>query len=293
MRDLIAVQLRLNDLEGCLDFIRRHSTAGAYGAADNSALALVLGRVAPGPASDLLGAVIAANVARLPGACAGLLGRCARTDDPARLAALRAPARTLLDGLPDGRAAAPQSFWESPEPLTPEHLAEALGAFTRIDAGLADQAVTRLLALPGVYDLDRLLLPTALLCREGGRDPEPPAMARLRQAVLAHLDTRIAAPLAPPPDWTRASALPCSCGHCQGLSRFLASPTEAVWHFKAAEADRGHVTHSVARANCDLTLTTDKRGRPYTLVCTKNQASYERRVRQRALDLGHRERLGG
>ncbi len=41
------------------------------------------------------------------------------------------------------------------------------------------------------------------------------------------------------------------------------------------------------------TLTTDKRGRPYTLVCTKNQASYARRVRQRTQDLGHREQLAG
>jgi hypothetical protein len=30
---------------------------------------------------------------------------------------------------------------------------------------------------------------------------------------------------------------------------------------------------------------TDKRGRPYSLVCTKNQASYDRRVGQRKQDL--------
>jgi hypothetical protein len=42
---------------------------------------------------------------------------------------------------------------------------------------------------------------------------------------------------------------------------------------------------------CDLDLTTETRGRPYTLVCTKNQASYQRRVRQREQDLANREQL--
>jgi hypothetical protein len=32
-------------------------------------------------------------------------------------------------------------------------------------------------------------------------------------------------------------------------------------------------------------MITEKRGRPYSLICTKNQASYERRVRQREQDL--------
>lgn len=31
--------------------------------------------------------------------------------------------------------------------------------------------------------------------------------------------------------------------------------------------------------------TTDRRGRPYSLVCTKNQASYERRAEQRRRDV--------
>jgi hypothetical protein len=37
---------------------------------------------------------------------------------------------------------------------------------------------------------------------------------------------------------------------------------------------------------------TDKSGRPYALVCTKNQASYERRVVQRQRDLADLALLG-
>jgi hypothetical protein len=40
-------------------------------------------------------------------------------------------------------------------------------------------------------------------------------------------------------------------------------------------------------------LTTDRRGRPYTLVCTKNQASYDRRAKQRSKDLEDVIHLGG
>jgi hypothetical protein len=34
-----------------------------------------------------------------------------------------------------------------------------------------------------------------------------------------------------------------------------------------------------------LDITTDRHGRPYSLICTKNQASYERKVSQRTKDL--------
>jgi hypothetical protein len=52
-----------------------------------------------------------------------------------------------------------------------------------------------------------------------------------------------------------------------------------------------HIEGTVTRARCDLDLTTDRRGRPYTLVCMKNQASYDRRAKQRAQDLEDLARL--
>jgi hypothetical protein len=139
--------------------------------------------------------------------------------------------------------------------------------------------------------MDALLLPAALVLKERPQGAEPAADAALRQAVLAHLEQRIAEPLEPPTDWSRDAEIACTCPHCRGLSRFLASPTEPVWPFRAAQAQRDHVTQSVTRQRCDLDLRTDKRGSPYTLVCTKNQASFDRRVLQRESDLEHRRRL--
>lgn len=47
----------------------------------------------------------------------------------------------------------------------------------------------------------------------------------------------------------------------------------------------------IANSKCGLDTATLRKGSPHTLVCTKNQASYERRARQRRDDLALLERL--
>ena len=73
--------------------------------------------------------------------------------------------------------------------------------------------------------------------------------------------------------------------------KFLVDPEQSVWRFKGAESKRGHVQQSIRSARADVGCATDKVGRPYTLVCTKNQASYERRLAQRKQDLDALARL--
>jgi hypothetical protein len=99
--------------------------------------------------------------------------------------------------------------------------------------------------------------------------------------------------LAPPADWRRASAVSCRCEHCKRLSAYLADPGQKDWDFRAAEQHRSHVAATIRGSHVDLDTATDRRGRPYGLVCTKNQASYERRAKQRTQDLADLTRLGG
>jgi hypothetical protein len=47
----------------------------------------------------------------------------------------------------------------------------------------------------------------------------------------------------------------------------------------------------IRAAKADLDTRTEKRGSPHTLVATKNQASYERRVRQRQKDVENAARI--
>lgn len=290
---LLDALLRLGDLEGAAEFTRERVAGGAYGPADNPPLAALFRRLAPEGAAGLLGQIIGAHAARRPGACANLLARCV-AEDAIALPLLQAPARLLLQGLPDGRTASPTTpydYSQRPEPLMALQLAELISVLGGINAALADQAVAFLLALPALYDMDLLLVPAAVLLNATGGETESPAVKVLREAALAYLEARIALPLEPPPDWMRTGSIACQCAHCRALSRFLAAPDEPVWQFKANEVDRQHVAHSIQRAQCDLDLATNKRGRPYTLVCTKNQASFQRRGRQREQDLGQREQL--
>ena len=64
-----------------------------------------------------------------------------------------------------------------------------------------------------------------------------------------------------------------------------------VWRFKAREADRRHVEDSIRQGRHDVDCSTERKGSPHVLVCTKNQASYERRVAQRRADLDDLTRL--
>jgi hypothetical protein len=83
----------------------------------------------------------------------------------------------------------------------------------------------------------------------------------------------------------------CSCQYCQELNAFLADPGRRTWTFKAAEAKRRHLQEMIRQDRSDLDLATEKRGSPHGLVCTKNQAGYERRARQRKADLENFDRL--
>jgi len=170
-------------------------------------------------------------------------------------------------------------------------LADALTALGLIEPELAAQALAGFLSETDRYPIDEILLPAALSLTDGSDTPA--SAAHLRGAVLAHLERRIAEPLEPPPDWRRPSGIRSNCQNCRTLARFLDSPTESVWQLKAVQQARDHIEQSIGQSHLDLDCATDKRGRPYALICTKNQASYERRVRQREKDLGDRRRLVG
>jgi hypothetical protein len=288
---LLAALTRLGDRAAAAVFIAGRVAAGAYDRRDNAALAEVLGGLRASQAGDLLAAVVAGNALLKPAACAELFARIVATRSidaeplrPAAMALLAALPGTQgqTEGLP------PALRWRR-EPPSPGLVADTLSALGRIDPELASGALTRFLSASDLYPMDAILVPAALTLADGGVSQT--AIADLREAVREHLDGRIALPLELPPDWRRTCEIRCPCPDCRNLTRFLDSPTESVWRVKAVQDVRDHLEHNIQRYGCDLDCTTDKHGRPYTLICTKNRASYERRVRQREKDLADRERL--
>ena len=150
-----------------------------------------------------------------------------------------------------------------------------------------------MLASPKTYGPDDVLTPAALALAKLPESKSWPAAARLREASLDHLRSRIALPLEAPRDWTRTNPLECACADCRALGAFLGAPDQQQWRLKAAQDRRSHVEHSVRNAVCDLDLATERRGSPHALVATKNQASYQRRAEQRRQDLEHVSALSG
>ncbi|MFL5256300.1 MAG: 2OG-Fe(II) oxygenase [Rhodopila sp.] len=288
MLDLL---VRLQDGDAIEQFLRDVVAVRPRKPGDNAAIVAALAVLPPDHATKLVEHLMGAAAMTAPAAAANLLARVAAAWPDERCKSLAAAASLLLTALPGDPAHAPPPApsyapWRAAEPpkAKPGLVADALTGLAAINPALVEHAVAHILAWPGTYGLDTVVLP-ALRQLAGSPIFRAPALGRLRDAALAHLQARVAEPLAPPADWRRESKLPCNCARCQQLARFLDDPATGTWPFKAAEADRRHVLETIREAGCDVDTRTDQRGRPYSLVCTKNQASYERRVIQRDQDL--------
>ena len=292
---MLATLTLLQDAARIDAFLADISAAGDYGRSDNEALLAAAALLAPRRAALLIERIVRASAAKDPGACADLLARGAAAPPPGRTARdLAAAARALVEALPGDPARAPQppaNAWWRPREVNSDLVVDLVTAFELIDAMLAEQAVDHLLAWPKAYSLDGVILPAVRRLTSQARTRDTPGVQRLRAACVQHLRARTAEPLQPPANWTRAAALDCRCAHCTELAGFLRNPDERTWTLKAAEAVRAHVTSTVQRCRCDLDLDTQRRGSPYSLICTKNQASYERREKQRREDLQDLEQL--
>ncbi|MBS1177850.1 MAG: hypothetical protein H6R06_2262 [Proteobacteria bacterium] len=292
---MLAHLTRLRDLEHIDAMLAGAIAAGAYSAQDNAALVQGLKLLAPPRVGSLLLGVVRGNADLHIAGCADLLARAAAVS--AWRGQLQQAAKALLDAMP-GDPSRPQAradAWrrERADAAVVHDTLRALVLAEHADlAALADQAVTHWLAWPKTYGLDTVIVPALRLLAERPALMHRPASKRLRAAALAHLQARVSLDLAPPADWRREARVTCRCEYCQGLARFLRSADQDVWRFKAREADRRHVEDGVRQGHLDVDCTTERKGSPHVLVCSKNQASYERRVAQRRADLDDLQRLG-
>ena len=295
---LLASVTLLQDRETIAAVLARISAAGCYDGGDNPTVAAAVALLPPERAAGLIERIIARNGPWHAPACAELLARCAAHQiavNPDGAAHLLPAAVSLVADLPgDPARASTPCTWLRPDPATPALVVDLLDALHHLDAlPLAQRAVDHLLARPDAFHPDTILVPAAvqLAVRTGMLRCWPPAK-RLVAACVEHLDRRLAEPLTAPTDFARPSAIACRCAHCVELAAFLADPRRKTWAFRAAEAHRQHVEESIRRHDCDVDAETDRHGRPYALVCTKNQKSYQRRVAQRDRDLRDRAQFG-
>ncbi len=289
---MLTLLTRLEDTERIEAFVDVLIASGHHEKGDNEAMVGALRLLSSDRATALMKRMVRGTSATSLDGCSGLLA-LAVAAFPNDVTGLLGAGAALVEALPsDASTAPPRDSWPRVHGVRPGVFVDFFGALARIDESLAERAVAHALAWPKTYDLDTVLVPSLRQLIGSVAANHGTALPSLRQACLQHLGARAALPLEAPRDWNRAKKLACRCPHCGELGRFLADPGRRIWIFKAAEAARSHIDQTIRQARCDLDTATDRRGRPYSLVCTKNQASYDRQVKQRNQDLADLEQFG-
>ena len=121
--------------------------------------------------------------------------------------------------------------------------------------------------------------------------PETSAFATLWRHAADFLLARSATPPEAPKDWVVATDILCSCEHCARLRSFCADPVARVARFPLRQELRKHLHRIIDEHRLDMSHETERRGRPFTLVCTKNRATHKRRLAEYAEDIARMSSL--
>lgn len=291
--DFLNYLYRLGDIQCIQAFWRLLSERGFYNKGSSSALTQTAELLPWSLVVDCVEQAIAASASKAMEANAALLN-CLSSANPSGAKDLHKAAHSLFKVLPgDPERYAHLQPWERARiSVSVPLITDVLTSFNAIDTTLADTLLSYLLAWPTVYGIDSIVIPAALQLIDTPACRELPFIPRLRTACVAHLHTRLILELVPPADWRRDSQINCTCKDCAEFRAFLDNPTQSMWRFKAAENRRDHIEQTIKYRKCDVNSVTEKSSRPYSLLCTKNQASYERRVEQRKTDLATLARFG-
>ena len=259
-----------------------------YDGSENDALAAVLDMLGPPGAAYFLLDMIGAHLRRRPAAMLGLLWRLDEAHreaaDPDWDVVLREAVRATLETLP--AALPPEAEGRVPRPASrrPTRFSETavyhlFALAWRLGlADAADAAAGAMAAEPRMVSPYRALpaVLAKLYAEEEGAAGSA-AFARLWRHAADALLARSAEPPPPPGDWTIAANTGCRCEHCDRLRDFCRDPAARTARFPLREELRAHLHQIIDNQQLDIEHATERRGRPFTLVCTKTRASHKRR----------------
>jgi hypothetical protein len=144
---------------------------------------------------------------------------------------------------------------------------------------LLERLLAHALALPKKYPLVSVHLRALEQIRpwlqKSLRAPCPPLLRWIADC-REQLEALTAQEPQEPTDFRRPATPTCKCAHCAELNRFLADPREEVHRFRAAQNIRSHLEYEIQANKRDVACSTERRGSPHTLVCTKTNASFQR-----------------
>ena len=280
-----------------------------YSGAENDELLATAAEGAPATLHAWLPQFTAVNLPHAPEDVLDLLWRLypqedsppdlARRRRPALLEAVRSVCR-LAPAVVEGAAAAqpaparfrPAPRWNTGRALTAAAIRSLLALIWHYAPPAAAEAAAALLVQsPAAAHPDRAL-PAALaelaeLRGMTGEANEPAGFATLWRHAAASLLARSSAPPEEPRDWRIGASIRCDCENCGRLQAFCADPVATTLRFSMRQDMRLHVESMITYRRLDIDCRTERRGRPYTLICTKTRGSHERRCAQYTEDIAH------
>ncbi len=151
------------------------------------------------------------------------------------------------------------------------------------------QLLSQVAAKPKHYDLHSVVIPAFRNLRSDDEFAESSTLAQtavreLGQFCIQQLQQRTAKKPQPPKNWKRSARVDCDCEDCRELVSFLKDKDAKVHRFPRRKDLRQHLHQQIDSYRLDCAHVTERVGRPYTLVCTKNQATYQRNLKQYETD---------
>jgi len=171
--------------------------------------------------------------------------------------------------------------WEDQDVDTISLVADLIDASGRLqDEDILRKSITVVQSLTDKLDPVAVQIPAALRLISESRlvpsDLSTPARKWL-QSLQDLLEQRTAVEPQPPADFTRDAVLDCKCAVCKDVNRFLQSPAEETYTYRARQDLRQHLESQIRRYKADLSTETIRRGSPQSLLCRKTKVSWKLR----------------
>ena len=311
--------------KACISRFLHEVVLSHYTGSENEDLSAAMERVGPKAAGQFLLALVDAHFTQRPKETLALLRRVGekRGKSAGRTPKdmLREAVRSVLRAVSvapavhrKARSARPQAGKSPSTASRPPRTATATGTMQpdpRMPKQLADQAVRDLFALawhwrlmseadaaagaiaalPQLATPDRAI-PAALGELHGDKGlAHTNPFATLWRHAAGSLLKRSATLQKEPRHWKIAADIDCKCDLCADLRAFCKDPAAQVARFPVRTDLRAHLHRIIEYNRLDIDHETERRGSPYTLVCTKNRASYKRRLAEYSKDVSWMRRL--
>ena len=261
----------------------------------NDLLVPALETIGPAGLQSFLPQFVASNASTNTGGVFNLLIRLDEVHEQsgvgARRGLLRAGAVTAFEALPlalEEPKKGPRSRWrEKAKTLGSSAIRDLFLAGDRFDLNAEVAQAAELIARRPEHVDPHSTLPKALRELRDRAKPlsDSPALVSLWEYSSGQLLARSRTPAPGPDDKSIEASIECDCVHCRGIATFCRDRTATVLRFRVRQEIRRHLREEIRQAGVDLKCETLRRGRPYSLVCSKTPAGYQRRMARYAGDV--------